>query len=97
LAAIQKDNRNKFNEEMRISAFTGWQFKAVISSVFGAKSESFAEYTDAMGLLRPEEKEQLELLKRIQKMQNKETARRNMETAANIVEMDRAARKRKGV
>lgn len=85
---------------MKQSAFTGWQFYTLLDGMLGGnkdkKSMNYMEYSERLGLLSDQEKEHLALFKQMEKIRQKQEAKDAINRAANIVEMDRASRKKGG-
>lgn len=89
-SAMMKDERQKFDQDLKVSAFTGWQFLNHIGAILGAKDlPGFLEYSDSLSLLNDEEKEMLTIHKQLKRMENKRAVQRNLDTAAQIIELDR--------
>ena len=98
LSAARKKEKEKFNEELKASAFTGWQIYTLITSFLqDSKSKKepmkFIEYAGSLGVLSADEKEYLQLMKKVEKIQAKHEAARNIEKAENIVQLFREERK----
>lgn len=96
ILAAQKKEHEQYVQEMKVSAFTGWQFYSLLIGIFGGDREknvmNYAEYTDTLGLLDENEKEELSLYKSIQRMKQKEEAAQAIQNAQNIIALDRKAR-----
>ena len=97
LAAIRKKEEEEFNKQLKLSAFTGWQVYLLLSSGGGSNNKPvpFIEYSDNLGILSDHEKEYLQLYKKMEQQIEQANAKKYIEKAANIVEMDRKNRERK--
>lgn len=95
LSAAREKEKEDFNKQMKAAAFMGWQQYTLIHGMTNQKENpmSFLEYSDTLGILTKQEKDYLKLYKQMETLQQKEQAKKNIEKATNIIQMDRANRK----
>jgi hypothetical protein len=99
LSAARKKQKEEFRQQLKASAFTGWQFAGMLKGILGGKKDkqkTFLQYSAELGLLSEEEKQHYEVFKMLEKIKQEKEAEQAIKKAANIIEMDRANRQRKG-
>lgn len=98
LAAARAEQRKEFRQQMKASAFTGWQIQNIIGGMLSSeknpfKGPNFLEYSENLGLLSDEEKQHLKMFKQMERIRRKQEEKAALAKADNIIQLDRQNRK----
>ena len=95
LFAAREAQREDHLQQMNYAAFIGWQTYSLLAGMNPRKKDdpkpmNLMEYRDTLGLLSDREKEQMNLYRDISRITAKSQAKRNIEKAENILNLDKA-------
>ena len=98
LSAARKRERDEMTQDLKASAFTGWQIYTLVESIFKSGKDqtdplTYNEWLEGLNLLSKEEKKQLEMFRIVKRHQQKQQAKENINKAANIIELHKRSRK----
>lgn len=89
LRAMLDEEQKRLDQQLKISAHTGWQIRNLLSGIMGGKEINYLDYLEPMGLLSKQEKNFIRVMRALQAHQAKDEAKQNIAKAEKIIELAR--------
>lgn len=89
LRAMLDEQQAQLDQQLKISAHTGWQIRNILSGMMGGEGVNYLNYLEPMGLLSKQEQEFIKVMKTLEKSRAKQEAENNITKAQRIAEMGR--------